>query len=215
MGMGNEPFWNLKIDKDKLITFKMMDGPVISIPAAEPIRAQDANVLLYRGSSDSGTLEITLNQASCQDSMSGIFRPFRVRVRYKTNTSEDFTELEGCGNYVANPRLHNIWIVMSLNNQKLDPASFPGGLPRLELFTAEGRVMGFDGCNSFNGSFYEKDDELYFSPMISTLKACPGIPETGRQSASLLSGKRIKYEWTDSGLILHAGNQKIHLRNAD
>ncbi|MCA6073791.1 copper resistance protein NlpE N-terminal domain-containing protein [Fulvivirga sedimenti] len=210
---GNEPFWNVQMDFDKFIKFTRMGGPEITLPPVEGIRAQDANVILYRGETETGSLDVTILQQSCTDNMSGAQRPFKVRVRYKTGDDEDFTELEGCGNYVANPRLHNIWAVVSVNDVALDPEQYTGGIPRLELFTAEGRVLGFDGCNTFNGSFYEKDQQLYFSALMSTLMACMDIPDS--QVPALLSSKRFDYAFEDGMLVLTRGNERVVLRNID
>jgi len=212
---GTEPFWQLEMDFDKVIRFTAMDGPEITMPPVEPIRAQDANVNLYRGTSESGTLEITIIQSTCQNAMNGFYSPFKVNIRYKSGEDTDFTEVSGCGNYVANPRLHNIWAVISLNEDELDNTGFPNGLPRLELYAKEGRVMGFDGCNTFRGTFYEKDQELYFSPLASSLKACSDVDEAGPRIIALLSGGRFTYEWSSNRLLLKRNDQTIALRNID
>ena len=210
---GNEPFWNLQMDFDKAIRFDMLDGPEISLPPVEPILAQDANVRLYRGTSESGTLEITIQESRCQDTMADIVRPFQVRIRYKAGDAADFSEVQGCGNYVTDPRLHNIWAVTDINDKELDTDDYPQGLPRLELYTSEGRVMGFDGCNTFRGMFYERDSLLYFSPMASTKMACRDVADD--QVTALFSSKRFSYSWEANKLILTAGGNRVELRNID
>ncbi len=210
---GNEPFWNVQMDFDNFIKFTKMDGPNITLPPVEGIRAQDANVILYRGETEAGSLDVTILQQVCTDNMSGAQRPFKVRVRYKAGEDEDFTELEGCGNYVADPRLHNIWAVVSVNDVPLDPEKYTGGIPRVELFTTEGRVLGFDGCNTFQGSFYEKDKQLYFSALMSTLMACENIPDS--KVPGILSFGLFDYTWEDNFLVLTRGKDTIKLKNID
>jgi heat shock protein HslJ/uncharacterized membrane protein len=213
--MGREPSWTLKIDKEKFIEFTTSSGIRITVPPVEPIRAQDANVLLYRGTSESGSLEVTINQSDCQENKNVRRLPFSVRIRFKAGKDTEFTEVKGCGNYIANPRLHNIWVIDTWNGEKLSSTDFPNGLPRLELFTTEGRVLGFDGCNSFKGSFYEKDSLLYFSPSTITLKACKEMPASAGEIVSSLNGGRFSYKWTGSRLILFRGDSRIELRPID
>lgn len=44
------------------------------------------------------------------------------------------------------------------------------------LDTNENRVMGFSGCNTFNGTYaLEEGDRIRFTQMASTLKICPDV----------------------------------------
>lgn len=213
---GNEPFWNLAINFDKEMKFYRMEGKEIVTPIDETIRAQDANVIMYRGKSDSGTLAVTVNQTLCSDTMSDEERPFKVSIRYipDSTTQTEFKELTGCGNYLADPRIHNIWGITAIDGNSLSPDDFPNGMPRIELFTRDGRVLGFDGCNTFRGTFYVKDGEFYFGALASTLMACENA-DVGAQIGSILHFSKLKYEFQDSSLILTAGDHSIALKPID
>lgn len=49
----------------------------------------------------------------------------------------------------------------------------PRTLPRLE-FAAQGRVVGFTGCNSLSGAWSAVGGEIRFGPMTTTKRGCQG-----------------------------------------
>ena len=211
---GNEPFWNLAIDFDREMRFSRMGESDIVTPDGEEERAMDANVVTLSAESDSASLVVEIIQELCQDTMADEQKPFRVRLRYKTG-SQEFTEVSGCGNYLANPRLHNIWAMTSLNGKTLSPDDFANGIPRLELFTREGRVLGFDGCNTFRGWFYVKEGHVFFGPMATTLMACEDVMDVGTEIGKTLNQSRLSFQFDESELILTKGTSEIRLRPID
>ena len=50
-------------------------------------------------------------------------------------------------------------------------------------FGADGQVNGNMGCNSFGGEFTQKDRQITFGALASTLMACPE-PQMSQESAS-------------------------------
>jgi heat shock protein HslJ/uncharacterized membrane protein len=212
---GNEPFWNLAIDLDKEMRFSRMGYPELITPPGEENRAMDANVVMYGAETDSATLVVEISQGVCKDTMADEERPFKVRVRYKTANDTEYTEVVGCGNYLADPRLHNIWAMTDLNGKPLSQDDFANGIPRLELFTNEGRVLGFDGCNTFRGYFYVKDGYLNFGPMATTLMACEDIMDIGAEIGKTLNQSRLAYQFDENELVLTRGESEIRLRAID
>lgn len=170
---GNEPFWGLKIGKDKTVFTSLIEGmESISFKSVEPIRAMDANVKMYKLNNGKTSATITIEQFECQDSMSGEKSPYTVKVEIDGKT------LNGCGKYITDYRLHDIWVLEELNGKKVSLTDFQKELPRIEIHAAENRFMGFGGCNSINGSIFYEKDLLRFSNMVSTLMACaPGNKE--------------------------------------
>jgi heat shock protein HslJ/uncharacterized membrane protein len=212
---GNEPFWNLAIDFDKEMVLSRMGEDDIKTLTGEETRAMDANVIQFASKTDSVHLVVEITEGLCQDTMADEQRPFKVKVKYKLFESDEFTEVTGCGNYLADPRLHNIWAMTSLNGNGLSPDDFPNGVPRLELFTREGRVLGFDGCNTFRGSFYVKDARIHFGLMASTMMACEGIMDVGAAIGKTLHNRRMEYQFKENELILFHDEGEIHLRPID
>lgn len=56
-------------------------------------------------------------------------------------------------------------------------------------FGTDGQVSGSLGCNSFGGEYTQKDGQITFGPLVSTMMACPE-PQMSQESASfaVLSG---------------------------
>lgn len=170
---GNEPFWGLKIGKDKTVFTSLIEGmESISFKSVEPVRAMDANVKMYKLNNGKTSATITIQQFECQDSMSGEKSPYTIKVEINGKT------LNGCGKYITDYRLHDIWVLEELNGKKVSLADFQKELPRIEIYAAENRFMGFAGCNSINGIIFYEKDLLRFTNVISTLMACaPGNKE--------------------------------------
>ena len=171
--MGNEPEWSLKISSNRneftsiVPYFKSFNAPHI-----EPIRAMDANVKNYRLTTEMGSLQITIQQQNCTNAMSGKELPYAVMVEVinnKTNTSATFF---GCGYYVVDPQLHDIWVLEKMNGENASVNKFSIELPYLEINTTEGTFMGYAGCNRINGTVFYEKDILRFTNIRTTEKAC-------------------------------------------
>jgi heat shock protein HslJ/uncharacterized membrane protein len=171
---GNEPFWSVTIGKEKTTFTSLIPGKESLIfDSVEPIKAMDANVKMYKLSNSTATATITIQQLECQDSMSGAISPYKAVVEIKYNSELDLKKLEGCGKYITDYRLHDIWVLEELNGFKVFITDFQKELPRIEINSSENSFMGFGGCNAISGSVFYEKDLLRFSKVISTLMACP------------------------------------------
>ncbi|WP_163408708.1 META domain-containing protein [Flavobacterium ajazii] len=171
---GNEPFWELKISPEQIIFTSLTKGkePLV-FSSVKPTRAMDANIKTYKVKNTTASLTISIQQLDCQDSMSGIISPYKVSVEIKNNSDGSLKKVEGCGKYITDYRLHDIWVLEELNGYKVFTTDFQKELPRIEIHTTENKFMGFGGCNSINGSLFFENDLLRFNNIISTLMACP------------------------------------------
>jgi heat shock protein HslJ len=104
--------------------------------------------------------------------MSGAISPYKVSIEIKNNNETNYQKTEGCGKYITDYRLHDIWVLEELNGYKIFIADFQKELPRIEIHAAENRFMGFGGCNSISGSLFFENDLLKFNNITSTLMAC-------------------------------------------
>ena len=88
-GVGNEPFWNIEIDNEKMILFKLADWqkPVI-VPIEKPKIYKDSTVYIIP---DSTRLRITIMNEFCSDGMSDFLYEQKIQVRYKGQL------YKGCG----------------------------------------------------------------------------------------------------------------------
>lgn len=99
MGIGNEPFWNLEIDEEKLILFKVADWKKPVIVAIErPTVKKDSTV--YSVIAEGAPLRITISTQFCSDGMSDNLYEYKLVVYYLGQT------YKGCGVYL-NPAREN------------------------------------------------------------------------------------------------------------
>jgi len=170
---GTEPFWGIKIGKEKIVFTSLIEGKeTLIFPAAEPIKAMDANIKMYQLSNATSSAKITIQKTECQDSMSGIVSPYSVSIEIKSNTKNDLQTLKGCGQYITDYRLHDIWVLESLNGKNVAISDFQKEIPRIEIYAAENKFLGYGGCNSITGTLFSEKDLLRFTNIISTMMAC-------------------------------------------
>jgi heat shock protein HslJ len=167
---GTEPFWGLTISDDKII-FKTINDSLVT-PHVKPVLAMDANVKLYRIKTETVELNIQITQQNCTNAMSGDVFPYAVSVEYKTNDSSKFKKLNGCGQYITDYRLHDIWVLEELNGRKISKVDFNNEFPMLEIYAKENRFLGFAGCNRMNGSLFYEKGVLRFTNLAATKLMC-------------------------------------------
>ena len=89
-GVGNEPFWNVEINKDETIAFQLADWTAPkNFQPAEPVSSSDS--IHYQASADSVQLKVTIYQRFCRDAMSDYIYPQAVKVVHNNET------YRGCG----------------------------------------------------------------------------------------------------------------------
>lgn len=197
--VGNEPSWAIDLDFDGEFTLKRLGQSDIAIPA-QAAEAFDSGIL-YFGSSMSFDLVIRIYDKGCTDAMSGMRYQHVVEVDYRERGAAEFITYSGCGNYVNDVKLHNIWVLKELNGEPFKTVGLPKGAPSLEFKAGDGSLFGHDGCNNINGTFVTKGKKLHFGPLMSTKMACPGIQESG-SITELLSGGEFTYAITEGELRL-------------
>lgn len=203
IGTGTEPFWDIKLTNSTFI-FKTIDGDSISLPSVEPIRAADSNIKLYRTKTDLYEFNITISQSECTNAMSGEKSPYKVSIEYKKNEDLTFTKINGCGHYVTDYRLHDIWVLEELNGKKVGIADFSKELPQMEVNAKENTFSGHAGCNRMNGQLFFEKGLLRFANVVTTRMMCgPGNKE-GEFVKALSSSIHYKIE-----------NNRLTLSNPD
>ena len=96
IGTGNEPFWSIEIDREKLILFKysVSQKPVI-VPIEMPLITRDSTV--YMVHTESGeSLRISILSKFCNDGVSDHVYEYQMIVGYKGQ------QYKGCG-VILNP----------------------------------------------------------------------------------------------------------------
>jgi heat shock protein HslJ/uncharacterized membrane protein len=167
---GHEPEWMLQINHEGAMGLRMLgDAQGWFTPPVKPERAADANVLLYRTSTERGELHATIQEQPCTDSMSGDVFPYTVRI--DATDAKGKQQVSGCGQYLPPARLHDVWMLVRVGDLEVRPGELREGA-RLEFFAAEGRLLGGTGCNSIRGPFEVHDKTLRFGPLAQTKVMC-------------------------------------------
>ncbi len=214
IGGGNEPFWDISISKEN-ISFKSADETVnLTVPYKESVRAMDANVKKYFSKSDDGEISLAITQGLCLDNMSEIKHGYKIIAQVKNNNRKAIQTFEGCGNYILDYRLHDIWILQSINGIKINVADFKKQQPYLEINAKEKKFMGSGGCNSINGKLFSEDTLLRFTNVISTRMMCPASNIETDFLKALQSTTTFKIE-NNSLILTNPNDVKLVFKKGD
>lgn len=172
-GIGNEPEWDLKISETEINFKSLKEGfeSIIGNPIG-PDRAMDANVKRYRVVVNEGTMTIQIQQQDCENTMSGEKMPYTVQIKFENSKTMKSIDLKGCGYYVTDYRLNDIWVLEKMNGKMVSSVDFPNGFPSLEINSKTNMFMGFAGCNNMSGSLFFEQGLLRFTNAITTRKSC-------------------------------------------
>lgn len=205
---GNEPFWSLDMDFDKRFQFTVLNGLSLKTPPTKGVPAQNARVTRYRAVTESGELIISASGKPCTDTLSGEHFGYTVKVYAKLASDKAYPIFTGCGDYVPDMRLTDIWVVEQVEDIKLQPGSFMKGLPTLELSARERRLSGHDGCNQIGGAFSTQGNTIHFKHLFGTKMFCPA-PEGTPDIGALLADKAYEFEFGNNRLYLKMNNKII------
>ncbi len=205
---GSEPSWSLRIDFDKVIMFSAQDGLDISTPPVTGTKAMDANVTYYHAITESGELRITISAERCRDSLSGTESGYLARIEARRSSESSFRSYKGCGSYIFDYRLHDIWVLQEATGVTLDTSRLMKGLPVFEFNPEESKVTGHTGCNNFNTRIEVRGDKLTFGRIISTRMACPDM-SAEMSIVSLIEGGTFRYKIDEGGLTLESESGKM------
>ncbi len=202
---GTEPFWGLEITEDMIRFTSLVNGfEKYHTPAVDLVRAADANVKMYIATTESGTIKIQVVQATCTNAMSGKESGYQVRVEIKRGTDINFTVFEGCGEYIVDYRLNDLWVLEEMEGKAIAKEDFGNEVPNMEIHVDQKIFMGHAGCNRMNGKIFSEDRILRFTDIATTRMMCV----TGNQEEMFLKNLRASTHF-------EIGNNRLSLSNAD
>lgn len=152
--------WTLMIDEDKTTRFDSDTlGIHFSAPGTKGLQPADLNAIMYNVFTETGSLSIRLTPDSCID-QKGEKMPYKVNVSLKNGVGEMST-FNGCGLYLNNPVLNDIWALKSWNryNDSLYTSGFPGN-PFIEINLQTNRISGNLGCGDITGFITPKGNKI-------------------------------------------------------
>lgn len=197
--LGSEPFWTLQISPD-LIKFKSQTDSVMT-PHPEPIRAMDSNVKLYKVNTERAVLDIKIKQGECKNTISGAISPYRVEVDYRFTSDSNMNQVNGCGKYITDYRLHDIWVLEKIGGQEVDMNQYHNGLPMIEINASQNSFLGNTGCNHMNGALFYEREILRFINITTTEKECSELMVKEKEFLKKLSSS-TQYKIRDNKLFL-------------
>ena len=210
---GENASWTLTLDFDKEFNFKTSTGINYTTVAAEPVLAQDYNVKRFRTVTNEGELIIQIFEDECSN---GSKKSYKLSVNYKTNSEKDYVDFTGCGSYIPDLRLHDIWAIIEVNGLKINPSTFKKNAPILEINSLEQTVMGSDGCNTLRGQVYNEYNTIYFNKLMGTRMACLDQQQISLKINEVLNTKGLTYTIKNNLLILtHNNHQLMVLKHID
>lgn len=183
---GTEPLWGLEISPEAIRLHTL--GDTLITPHTEPVQAADANAKRYDLATEASLVQIEIVQTECTNAMSGEKFPYTVRIAYRRTAEPELKKVEGCGRYVPDYRLHDIWVLESMRGAAVSTSDYPEGLPSLEIRAAEQAYSGATGCNRMMGTFFWEPGILRFGPAAVTRKACPWMGRREQDFLSALAG---------------------------
>lgn len=151
----------------------------------------------------------------CINSMSGHTLPFITNISYRLTSEKELKSIDGCGQFMTDYRLHDIWVLDSLEGIELDHSETGKNLPSLEINAHENTFTGFTGCNRMNGQLEYRHKMIRLQGIATTRRYCP--------ESSLIETALLKYlkQWNsytiaNNKLILEQGDQvKVVFRKID
>lgn len=192
---GNTPVnWNLEADFDKEINFSAGDGSLLRlIPVFT--QTQENEQTVYRVTSGDSSLDIILSQSTCfqKDGMAGA-----LAVLIKLGNRQ----YSGCGRFLFNNQLNDIWVLSSINGVPINRSEFKGKEPSLYFQLESGRVEGFDGCSSFNGKVTVQGNRINFLNLMGFSGPCKN-PSIRTILFTHLNNKMVDYRLSQNNLLLY------------
>ena len=202
---GHEPSWSLDMDFDRQYHFATLNGEEMYVPNVTGEKAMDANITRFYAHVEKGKLIITINKESCQDSMADKTFDYSVNVQLKYGVDDEFKEFNGCGRFLPDLRLHDIWVLEAIDGKSLKLKENQQR-PRFEFFPKKNEILGNAGCNNFKTKFFITGyQEIQIESAKMTKKSCEGL-EYENLLIKHAFGKRLKYSRDGMTLYLKAYN---------
>jgi len=207
---GNDPAaWSLEIDFDKMVYFNAADGNTFNILSSFSKKENTAEAETYIAQTDLGQVTIRIFNSPCNNTGNTTIFTKKTEVLLKNK------RYTGCGKYLFDQQLNDIWVLEKINNEQQSAAAFQKGLPSLEFNLLSGRMTGSDGCNAISSTIEIKGNRIGFSAFSGTKMACNNN-QAQNIFAEKLSNKHVNYYMENNRLVLYLeDDSKISFKRKD
>lgn len=186
--------WALEVDFDREISFTSADGNNLRlIPVFKKTEEKDQTI--FSVSSGDTTLDIILNDSPCPyQTTSNTTKMVSVKLGTRTYS--------GCGQYLYNNQLNDVWELTSINSQPVSKKDFGGKIPSLYFQLASGEIEGYDGCAGFKGKVSIQGTRIKFSTLTGLAGNCKN-PIVRNIISDHLNQKMADYQLSQNNLLLY------------
>ncbi len=206
--IGNNPSWTLDIDFEKNMTFKYIDGSSHITQATKSPQTTDVNATRYRAVTENSELLVAITEGQCKDNKTGEMFTSKVQIDAKKTTDKDYQHFEGCGNYIPDYRLNDIWAIQTIYQKEISLEGLTKGVPVIEFHLKENTIMGNTGCNNFNGTANYIGNKIEIGQLLNTLMACPDS-NVEEYFLKILNGKTLTYKFDNGELKLYENKVEV------
>lgn len=186
----------------------------LTVPAVERMKATDTDVTRYHSKNENGELLVTITKQPCRDNMSGEKFDYMVKVEAKGALEKEYKTFEGCGKYLYDYRLSDIWVMEEMSDVELKKEELMKGFPTFEFNLGEMRFGGHAGCNNLFGKIELKGNKIKFRNIAATMMACPDM-NVERAVIDALNLKTFNYKIDKMKLTLENDSVKMIFKKMD
>lgn len=200
---GNDPVsWTLTLDLEKNFTFKPADGKTLITSPVTVVSQSGTDT--YTTKTDAGPMKVVVSNEQCiTGSKEAISRKVAISINNKQYT--------GCGKYLYDFLLNDIWELEYINNKEPLASDYRKQLPRIEFNLQQSKMLGYDGCNDINSTITIQGNHISFAVIIGSTGNCT----TSKLFIEKLSGRTVDYYIKDDKLVLYLiDDSKITFRKA-
>jgi len=176
----------------------------------EGMEPQDINAMIYGAQTQEGSLSVMVFSESCKTEDGEMF-PYRITVSGRKEEGR-LAEFRGCGLYLNNPALHDIWAVKTWSalsaNKVVDSGAY------LEFNMKSQRLYGNLGCGEIEGNFTPMGDKIKIYGMDYLNEICDG-KDTAKELFDLLNFKTHKLVIQEINLMLIHEQDTVKFIKAD
>lgn len=137
-----------------------------------------------------------------------------VNIMVKRLNDEKVFDYSSCGVYHGSPRLHDIWVLESLNGDTLTAEQFPRELPHFEFNLNTQKMSGFAGCNQVSGDLRFEYSRIIIEPIVSTRMYCKETSTIENKILEILRNKPV-YNFNKLHLYIETTEGSLIFKKVD
>lgn len=202
--------WKLSIQFGGELLFTSKTDKIIFKGNTDPeVIAQGADIVMVKAVNSEYEIIAIIDIQKCNETGK------HVTVSVKNLTTKQEIEYNGCGYYNGTPKLYDIWVLFAINEQPLSEEAQRLQLPFAEINLKDKTIMGFGGCNEFNGQLSFSYNKIHIQPLVATRKYCDESSQLEEKFLGLMNNETLNYQFKGNILILESQKGSLFLKKVD